>query len=203
MKYAIKGGAIDNLSTDCLIVPIWNKGALSGDAKAVDGASGKAISDLINSGDFAGKLGETQLLFAPSGLSCKRLLLVGAGERKGFSARSCAKMLKSATKAVSKLQASDVHFAVSDSIAKSRDANWLAARIAQEIEDACYKYDRTKSKKSKAIAVRSVSINPIPKAQRKQLENALARGASVGRAINRAKELGNLPGNICTPTFPG
>ena len=201
MKYSIKGGSIENLGTDCLILPIWSKGGLGGDAKAADVASNRAVSNLIKSGDFSGKLGESQLLFSPSGLVCKRLMLVGAGDRKGFNARNCAKMLKAAAKAASKLQATQVHIAAADFLPKDRDANWLAARVAQEIEDACYKYDSTKSKKSKAVAIRSVSISPPAKAQRKLLENGLKHGAAIGRAINRAKELGNLPGNVCTPSY--
>lgn len=201
MKYAIKGGAIENVSADCLVIPVWSKGALTGEAKSLDAASSKALTSLIKSGDFSGKLGETQLLFEPDGLACKRLMVVGAGERKGFGAKECSKLLKSAAKAVSKLPAPQVHIATSEIVPKSRDAAWLSARVAQEIEDACYKYDTTKSKKSKAVAVKAISLSPVAKAQRKQLEDGLKRGAAIGKAINRAKELGNLPGNICTPTY--
>ncbi len=201
MKYSIKGGSIENLSTDCLILPIFSKGSLSGDARAADVASNRAVSSLIKAGDFSGKLGESQLLFDPSGLECKRLMLIGAGDRKGFNAKNCARMLKAAATAASKLQATQIHIAATDSLPKDRDANWLAARIAQEMEDVCYKYDKTKSKKNKAVTIRSISISPPAKAQQRLLENGLKHGAAIGKAINRAKELGNLPGNICTPGY--
>ncbi|MCG8413906.1 MAG: leucyl aminopeptidase [Pseudomonadales bacterium] len=201
MKYAIKGGSIEKLSCDCLIIPIWSKGALSNEAKSLDVATGKAISKLMKSGDFAGKLAQTSLLYDPEGVAAKRILLIGAGERKKFHAHSCAKALKGAAKAVSKLQAARVHFALSDTLPTDRDGVWLATRVAQEMEDACYKYDTTKSKKAKAVAIRAVSISIPGKTTRKQVDAGLATGAAIGKAINRAKQLGNLPGNVCTPTF--
>ncbi len=201
MKYAIKGGSIEKLSCDCLIVPIWSKGALSNEAKSLDIATGKAISRLMKSGDFAGKLTQTSLLYDPEGVAAKRILLVGAGERKKFQAYNCAKYLKAAAKAVTKLQAARVHFALADSLPTDRDGVWLAARVAQELEDASYKYDTTKSKKAKAAAIRAVSISIPGKTPRKQVDSALATGAAIGKAINRAKQLGNLPGNVCTPSF--
>lgn len=201
MKYAIKGGSIEKLSCDCLIVPIWSKGALINEAKSLDVATGKTISKLIKSGDFTGKQGQSSLLFDPAGVAAKRILLVGAGEKKKFNARNCAKYLKSAAKAVVKLQAAQLHFALADALPTDRDGAWLAARVAQELEDASYKYDTTKSKKSKSVAVRGLSVSIPGKTSRKRVEAGLNEGAAIGKAINRAKQLGNLPGNVCTPSF--
>ena len=199
IKYAVKGGSIESLSCDCLILPIWSRGGLSAEAVRLDSATGKVISKLVKSGDFTGKLGQTQLLFAPAGVSARRILLVGAGERKRLPGRNCARLINGAARAVARLSAARVHFALADARPEDRDGGWLAARVAQEMETACYRYDTTKSTRSKAPAIRSVSVGMPARTSRKQAESGLFRGAAIGRAINHAREMGNLPANICTP----
>ena len=201
MRYSIKAGAIDRLATDCLVVPVWSKNTLSEEAKQLDSTSTKAVTAVLKSGDFSGKLGETVLLYKPKGISAQRVLLVGAGERKKLNARNAAKLIKAAAKAVTKTQAGSAHFAVASAELTDRDFQWTAARIAQEIEDVCYRYDATKSKKGKKPAVKTISVSPPSGARRKAIDDALRAGQAIGKAINRAKHLGNLPGNVCTPSF--
>lgn len=201
MKYAIKGGSIAKLNTDCLVVPVWSKGTQSEEVKVIDNASKNAISKLLKSGDFSGKLGDTSLLYSPSGVTAQRILLVGVGERKKLDGRNCVKAISAAARALCRLQAGTVHFAFASLSPADRDTEWLLSRIAQEMEVASYRYDTTKSKKSKAVAIRNVLVSPPAKGARKTLASALERGKAIGDAINRARQLGNLPGNVCTPTF--
>ena len=170
MRYSIKSGAIEKVAADCLVVPVWGKSALSAEASHLDKASGKALGAVIKSGDFSGKLGETSLLYKISGVSARRILLVGLGERKKLNARAAAKMLKSTAKAVAKTKSESTHYAMASVEITDRHAAWLAARVAQELEDACYRYDTTKSKKVTKPALKSVSVSAPAGARRKGLE---------------------------------
>ena len=201
MRYSIKAGSPEKISADCLVVAIWNKGTLSDEAKQIDGAASKSISKILKSGDFIGKLGETQLIHNPAGISANRVLLVGAGDKKKLNGKTASKLISSALKVTRRLQARSVHFALNSASISDRDGNWLAARVSQEAEIASYQYDTTKSKKAKAYATQSVSLSSLSGSRRKNLEASLKRGQSIGKAVNRARELGNLPGNICTPTY--
>jgi len=201
MKYATKQGSITNISADCVVVIVWSKGALSDSAKSIDSAGNKCISKIIATGDFTGKLGATHLVHRPDGMKAKRLLLLGGGERKKLDARALSKVLTSGIRASQHLNAAAVHFDLSDLSIEGQDSQWLAARFAQEVETTAYRYEQTKSKKRKALATKSYSIT-APKGSRSQaVTNALKSGKAIGAAINQARELGNLPGNICTPTY--
>jgi len=201
MRYAIKAGAAQNVSADCVVVVIWHNGTLSDEARMIDAAANKCISKIIQAGDFTGKPGETQVIHHPGGVRAKRLLLLGAGDRKKFNAGKASRLLRTGLGAAGKLNAASVHFAIGSLEAPQRDATWLAARLAQEAEDCSYRYNTTKSKKGRTPATRSVSLSPPSGARRRNLEDALKTGHIIGKAVNRAKELGNLPGNICTPTY--
>lgn len=201
MRYSLKTGSPEKINVDCLVVAIWSKGTLSTEAKVIDASTKKTISKIIQSGDFTGKLAETQLLHNTNGVAAKRILLVGAGEKKKFDGKSAAKLLAAALKVTRKSQASSWHFALDSLETSNRDGNWVAARLAQEAEIASYQYDTTKSKKAKVLATKSISLGAFAGCPRKNLEASLKRGQSIGKAVNRARELGNLPGNVCTPTY--
>ncbi len=201
MRYSVKSGAIEKISTDCLVVTVWSKGTLTEEAKSIDTASGKAIGKLIKSGDFSGKLGETAILYGLDGISAKRVLVVGGGEKKKLNASNLAKLIQAVVKAVTGLDTNSLHFALTSLQARDRDGSWTASYLARTIEDKCYRYGTTKSKKPKTPALRSVSTSTVTGTGRKPLEKALQYGQQVGKAMNTAKQLGNLPGNVCTPTF--
>lgn len=201
MKYSIKAGSAEKINTDCLVVTAWSKGALSDEARLIDSATNKVISKIVRSGDFTGKLGETLLIHNPTGIPAKRVLLLGGGDRRKLTGKITSKVLRTGLIAAYKLNASSIHFAIASMDPQDKDSNWLTARLAQEAEDCSYRYDETKSTKKKAIASKAISLSPPTGSRRAALVTALKRGQAIGRGINRARQLGNLPGNICTPSY--
>ncbi|MBL4581537.1 MAG: leucyl aminopeptidase [Gammaproteobacteria bacterium] len=201
MKYSIKAGATDKINSDCIAVVVWSKGNLSEEAQLADTVSHKGISKIVRSEDFTGTLGQTQMVYNPIGLKSRRLLLLGGGESKKLDAKSAAKMLAAGLKAVFASNASSVHFAIASLNVKDQSAAWICQRLAQEAETASYRYNETKSKKSKAVSAKLISVSASKGSRRKSLEEALKSGSAIGSGINRARHLGNLPGNICTPSY--
>ncbi|MEQ8953287.1 MAG: leucyl aminopeptidase, partial [Gammaproteobacteria bacterium] len=123
------------------------------------------------------------------------------GERKKLDGKKTARMFRGAVDALKKLNGGSAHFAIGSLQASDRDANWIASRLAQETEISLYEYDTTKSKKATAPALKEVSLSPIGKGRSKNQQAALQRGQFIGQGVNRARQLGNLPGNICTPSY--
>ena len=201
MRYSVKGGSPDKIVTECIVVAIWGNGRLSDEAKILDTKTKKLISGLIRSGDLKGNLGETHLIYHPPGIKSRRILLAGAGEKKKFNGASANKLIISAFKACLKIESASIHFCINSCEPSDRDRYWIASRISQEAEIAGYRYGTTKSKKPKAWATKTVSLPPKVSGHRKSLESSLKRGQAIGKAVNVARELGNLPGNICTPTY--
>ena len=201
MKYSIKAGAIDKINSDCIAVVVWNKGGLSEEAQLADKVSNKGISKIVHSEDFTGTLGQTHIVYNPIGLKSKRLLLIGGGESKKLDANNAARMLAAGLEAVFASSAASVHFAVASLNVKDETPAWVCQRLAQEAETASYRYNATKSKKTKEVSANLISVSPSKGARRKSLEEALKTGNAIGAGINRARHLGNLPGNVCTPSY--
>ena len=196
MKYSIKVGAADKINSDCIAVVVWNKGGLSEEAQLADKVSNKGISKIVRSEDFTGTLGQTHIVYNPIGLKSKRLLLIGGGEIKKLDAKNASRILTAGLKAVFASNAASVHFAVASLNVKDETPAWVCQRLAQEAETASYRYNTTKSTKSKAVSANLISVSPSKGARRKSLEEALKSGSAIGAGINRARHLGNLPGKL-------
>ncbi|MDG1444951.1 MAG: leucyl aminopeptidase, partial [Methylophilaceae bacterium] len=59
-----------------------------------------------------------------------------------------------------------------------------------------------KSKKPTIVALKKVVIF-VDKIQESDASLALAQGLAIAEGVKLAKDLGNLPGNVCTPTYLG
>ena len=201
MKTALKTSNPVRLVTDCLVIAVAAKNKFSAEAKEIDIASGKRLSRVLENGDFDGSLGTSLMLQGLEGVKAKRVLLVGCGDKAKLSLKEARKLLVSIAKSLLSSQAKDAHLALASLALVGADHYWLAERLAQELEDASYSYSTTKSTKAKASALKSISLAAPKGTSKAKIDTAFAHGVATGRGINCAKELGNLPGNICTPTY--
>mgnify|MGYP003705932791 FL=1 len=201
MKTALKTSNPVRLVTDCLVIAVAAKNKFSAEAKEIDIASGKRLSRVLENGDFDGSLGTSLMLQGLEGVKAKRVLLVGCGDKAKLSLKEARKLLVSIAKSLLSSQAKDAHLALASLALAGADHYWLAERLAQELEDASYSYSTTKSTKAKASALKSISLAAPKGTSKAKIDIAFANGVATGRGINCAKELGNLPGNICTPTY--
>ena len=201
MKTALKTSNSVRLVTDCLVIAVAAKNKFSPEAKEIDIASGKRLSSVLGNGDFDGSLGTSLMLQRLEGVKAKRVLLVGCGDKAKLSLKEARKLVVSIAKSLLSSQAKDAHLALASLALAGADHYWLAERLAQELEDASYSYSTTKSTKAKASALKSISLAAPKGTSKAKIDTAFANGVATGRGINCAKELGNLPGNICTPTY--
>ena len=201
MKTALKTSNPVRLVTDCLVIAVAAKNKFSPEAQEIDIASGKRLSSVLENGDFDGSLGTSLMLQGLEGVKAKRVLLVGCGDKAKLSLKEARKLVVSIAKSLLSSQAKDAHLALASLALAGADHYWLAERLAQELEDASYSYSTTKSTKAKASALKSISLAAPKGTSKAKIDTAFANGVATGRGINCAKELGNLPGNICTPTY--
>ena len=77
------------LETECLVLPVLDHGDKDKPDARVTSANQAlqdAAAELISTGEVTGKIFETVLLYRPAGIRAKRLLLLGGGKAKNFSA---------------------------------------------------------------------------------------------------------------------
>ena len=81
------------------------------------------------------------------------------------------------------------------------DPSWLLEAIARTITASLYRYTHTLSNPKKAPIITKLVVGHSSDINTRAAQKALNTGSSTGTGINTAKELANLPANICTPRY--
>jgi leucyl aminopeptidase len=195
IEFGIKGGSLEKRRTGCVVVGVYEGGKLSPSAVLVDAASGHALAHVLRRGDFAGELGSTLLLHKLPNLAAERVLLVGLGPKREFVESRYHSALCAASKALRTTGATEATFCLNELPLHGRDDEWKVEQAVRAVVESTYRCDKLKSKPpGSRRALRKVVF---PAADRSTIDRAMA----VADGIMLAKDLGNLPGNVCTPAY--
>jgi len=198
----IKARRIDDAgkaTTACAIVPIFATKKLPEAAQQLDHLASGGISGALKLGDITGKTG--QILFLPGVGSIKRILLIGCGAAKKFDRAAARQFTESACAAINKTQARDALVLMADLKVKDDDSTWLLETFARQATASLYRYTQTISKPKDSPRLARLVIAHSKEITSRSAQNALDLGNSTGLGVNTARELANLPANICTPRY--
>jgi leucyl aminopeptidase len=184
------------IKTGCIVVGVFEEKKLSEFARELDRAG--ALSAALKTGDVSGKPGSTLLLRGVSGVAAERVLLVGLGKDEGISDRNFLSAVQAAARTLATLGANDAVLALPIEKLDKRDAAWAVRSAVLALREAAYRFDITKSKKDEPQGgVRKLAFLTADSGARAMLGQAQA----IANGMDLARELGNLPSNICTPTY--
>lgn len=202
MEFKIKTGDLAELQTPCLILGIFEKRKLSGPAEAVDKASGGRLSEILKRGDLDGESGRTLLLYDIPGLAAERLLLVGCGKRRDFTRSILRQSMAAVVDLIQRIQAGSALCTLTE-LAPEGLGTYLAVRdLATAAAERVYRYKATKEDKQAPKApLEHLSLWVPKKADLDEAGRAAQHAAAIADGVRLAKDLANLPGNICTPTY--
>ncbi len=202
MEFSIKSGSPEKQRTGCIVIGVYEGRRLSTSAQDIDTASGRYLADLLKRGDHDGRAGTTLLLHNVPKIPADRVLLVGLGREREFAEGPYRAALAAATKALRSTGATEATVCLTDLPLKRRDTGWKVEQAVLAISEGLYRFDRLKTKANEAKrALRKVVLHVARRNEIAEGESAVARGQAIAEGVALTKDLGNLPGNICTPTY--
>ena len=202
MEYQLSNNNPKEITSDCLILPVFEGGGLLPPAKAVNDVSDQKLSGIIDSGDMEGKEGQTLLLHHVVGVSSKRVLLVGAGKSDKFDADAFRTVATTAAAQLNKTASETAVFALEGLDIANRDIVWKLRHLAETFEGSRYKFQKLKSESEEpSHALTAVTLCFPEEGDNNLNASAVQQGHAVAMGATLAKDLGNMPGNICTPTY--
>ena len=188
----------------CAIVGIYENGDLGVGAHLIDGQTGGLIRKLHGGGDFAGKLGDSLLLARPSGARAARVLLIGLGQRATFGRKQYRKAVQVAAQAAAKTGAADAAVYLALEQPKDLDEQYRARIVAESFLMQRYRIPDLKTGvKPKAARLKTVNLVVQDAKAGRTSAVGLTAGAAIGSGLALARDLANLPPNICTPSYLG
>jgi leucyl aminopeptidase len=202
VEFSIKSGSPEKQRSACVVVGVYESRKLTLAAELLDKASDGYISGIVRRGDMEGKSGSTLLLQNVPGSLCERVLLVGLGKEKDFREKEFGAAIRTTVKTLNETGAFDASIFLTELAVKKRSIGWRIRQATMIALDATYKFDQFKSKKDEVRRpLRKLTLAVERRNELAQAEEALAQGLAIAEGMAMTKTLGNLPPNICHPTY--
>lgn len=200
-KLTVRGAKAASAATaksDIVVVPLFTNEDLSTSASEVNVAAGDVLQRAINIGDADAKLGKINTMVGNGNIS--RIISVGCGDRASFNLEAQLSVTGAVSRALASSKAKNA-IVVGDPIVEDKDAlAQFLEFLGRDMAMACYHYTATLGtpKPGPTFSKLTVAVDGISTAKAKQ---SLSVGATIGNGANLTRELVNLPGNVCTPSY--
>ena len=202
MELVVKSVSAETLKTATLVVAVGEGRTLSDSANTLDALSGGAISAVLKRGDLSGKIGQSLLLHSLPNLKAERVLLVGSGKEPELNDRQFRKIISGALSTLKSLGGVDAGFDLDQLNVKNRDVYGKNRLLVETLADGEYVFDRFKSQKVDPRALKKVTLLTA-KANVADVERAAKHAQAIAAGMAVTRDLGNMPPNICHPTYLG
>ncbi len=201
MKFSIKSEKAANIRSGCVILGVFEHRKLSAAAVQFDKTTQGLLKKLMHDGEMDGKCGQTLIVHYPAGAKCERVLLVGCGKASEFNGRNYSKVIASASRAANRSGARDAVSYLAELDVTGRDNYWKVRALVETTRSSSYTPDELKSKKDKhGYPLRRLGVN-VAAGKGALAREALVDGEAIAAGVELARTLGDLPANICTPSY--
>ncbi|AWD32547.1 Cytosol aminopeptidase [Candidatus Kinetoplastibacterium sorsogonicusi] len=202
MKFSIKSinMSIDNLSTEVLVIGVFSDKTFNEKINNLIKNFSDHLISTINT-DFNPKLGNILTLHLISELKSQKIMLIGLGDKNKYSHKAHKKVIQSL---ISNCLSNNIKNIISTLILNHQTNKKLTAKIdVISIGYNLYKYDSKKCNNKYYIDSEfnvSYLVDPI---DIEEINIGSKEGLAIVNGMNLSRLLGDLPSNICTPTYIG
>ena len=202
MEFSIKSGGPERATGECGVIGVFEPRRLSAAGTRLDRAARGYLSTILKRGDMQGKLGSTLLLHGVPNIAYQRVLLVGLGREAEFRDKQYRDAIAAALKALNATGAAEAALYLTEISVAKRDVAWRVAHAVTVARAAGYRFDRMKSKREDTEpALRRLTLGVGGTSALRPAQAGLERGLAIAHGMSLAKDLGNLPSNVCTPAY--
>ena len=196
--HGAKAASAATAKSDIVVVPLFKNEDLSSSSSEVNAAAGDVLQRAITIGDADAKLGKITTMVGSGNIT--RIMSVGCGDRASFNLEAQLSVTGAVSRALASSKVKNA-IVVGDPIADDKDAlAQFLEFLGRDMAMARYHYTATLGtpKPGPTFSKLTVAVDGISAAKAKQ---SLSVGATIGNGANLTRELVNLPGNVCTPSY--
>ncbi|HEX7113057.1 MAG TPA: M17 family peptidase N-terminal domain-containing protein, partial [Mizugakiibacter sp.] len=197
LQFSLGSAHPELADTACAVVGVYEHGVLSSAAARIDGAAQGALKRLIESGDLTAKAGSALPLFGLPGVKAPRVLVIGLGDQKSFDAARFQKISLEAARALKAMPVKHATSWLTELDVPGKDGAWRVRTAALAADHAAYRY--TATLKPKANGNARDGLEGVTFIAGEDARAGLVQATAIAAGVKFARELGNLPPNICNP----
>jgi leucyl aminopeptidase len=205
MQLTLETSPIERVRTGVLVVGAFADGTLpAASSRRIDMRSKGRLSAVMTLGDLGEKAGSTLLLHDLQGIAAERVCLVSLGPIAGFGEKAFRDAVAGAAAVLAGGAAQDAVVALVDVDVPGRPLGWRLQLATRLLVDGAYRFAPpwaiSDGHGARRQGARKIALLISGKAT-PQLAGAVRRGQAIAEGMALAKDLGNLPGNICNPLY--
>lgn len=201
MKISVTSEKPAVIKSGCVILGIFERRKLTPAAAQFDKATKGLLRKVLADGEMDGSIGQTVLVHYPGGAKCERVLLVGCGKSTDFNARAYQQAVEHAAKAVNGCGATDAVSYLAELDVIERTVYQNVRTLIEVTRSVAYAPDALKSKKESTSQPIRRLVAGVASGDMDDAREALVDGRAIADGVELARMLGDLPGNICTPSY--
>ncbi|MDH3612155.1 MAG: leucyl aminopeptidase [Gammaproteobacteria bacterium] len=202
MDYFTTTSKASRRAVDCVIVGVYERGKLGAGAADIDAASKGAIKRHIKNGDISGHFGHCFVLTDVAGVRATRVAIVGLGKAGSFDLTKYRRALAAALNAISRSKTRQILNCLTLENTNGAGSYYLARHTAQTVGDVLYRFTEMKSGKTPpAMPLKKVGLAIAKPGDAAKSMRGAEHGSAIVSGMSLAKDLGNLPANVCTPSY--
>lgn len=202
MEFSVKSGSPEKQRSACIVVGVFEPRRLSPIAEQLDKISEGYISALLRRGELEGKIGQTLLLHHVPNILSERILLIGCGKERELDERQYKQAIQKTINTLNDTGSMEAVCFLTELHVKGRNTYWNIRQAVEKTQESLYAFDQLKSNKMEPRRPLRKMVFSVP--TRRELscgEQAIEHGLAIASGIKTAKDLGNMPPNICNAGY--
>lgn len=202
MEFSVKSGSPEKQRSACIVVGVFEPRRLTSVAEQLDEISEGYISNLLRRGDLEGKTGQMLLLHHVPNILSERVLLVGCGKERELDERQYKQIISKTISTLNETGSMEAVCFLSELHVKGRDIYWKVRQATETTQDTLYTFLQLKTKKGEPRRpLRKIVFNVPTRRELPAGERAVEHGLAVAAGVKVAKDVANMPPNICNPVY--
>ena len=203
MQFFSTTSAASRRAGSCIVVGVYERGNPGIGAADVDAASKGLIRKHIKQGDISGSSGSSLLLTDVAGVRAKRVLVVGLGKKSAFNIDAYRRANATVASKIKGSKIADIVSYLALENVSGSSAYYLARYAVETIGNSLYTFTEMKSRKARgnSLVLRKIGFATSKRSEGNKAQLGAEHGHAIVEGMSLAKDLGNLPPNVCTPSY--
>ncbi|PIE41332.1 MAG: leucyl aminopeptidase [Gammaproteobacteria bacterium] len=202
MDLVVKSTLPEKTKAGILAVPVFSEPALTDQAKQIDDLTGNVITRCLDLGECKTSAGSAALIAPVGNLKTPRLIVFGLGKQGATTPENFRNAISKVISLAKSTQAKDLAIALDGVQVIDRDHAWQARQIGETAAAQCYTFNHYKSKSNKKpVKLSKIALLITDKGNKKITQSGAKIANAVAKGMDYTRDLGNLPGNVCHPSY--
>ncbi len=201
IKISTRSTRASTCASGYVIAGVYGKKDFTPSASELNDKTSGAIESLITNNDLKSKVGSCVTLPLVDGIKAKRVIVVQLGPRTEFNQAQFNKAISGAASQLTSGNPATATVFISDITVPERSLSWVTRRVVEIFSLHLYTFDQLKKDADKTKKQWQVQIAVDSRSDLAEARDGANMGQAIAEGVNLSRDLGNLPGNICTPTY--